>query len=75
VSATIADHVIPHRGDPHLFHYGALQSLCKLCHDGTKQAMEHGRGLRGGDAQGFPCDPSHHWATEAPQHGPPDPSP
>lgn len=38
--ATIADHVVPHRGDYALFWYGELQSLCKCCHDGRKQRQE-----------------------------------
>ena len=38
--ATIADHVIPHRGDWTLFAGGELQSLCKFHHDSTKQAAE-----------------------------------
>jgi 5-methylcytosine-specific restriction enzyme A len=40
VPATVADHVIPHRGDQHLFWFGELQSLCAPCHNGWKQAME-----------------------------------
>ncbi len=39
-AATVADHVIPHRGDHALFWFGELQSLCKLCHDSKKQRME-----------------------------------
>jgi 5-methylcytosine-specific restriction endonuclease McrA len=38
--ATIADHVIPHKGDHALFWFGALQSLCQSCHDGKKQRLE-----------------------------------
>ncbi len=41
--ATIADHVIPHRGDWTLFAGGELQSLCKFHHDSTKQAAEEKR--------------------------------
>ncbi|MBW8815581.1 MAG: HNH endonuclease [Caulobacterales bacterium] len=37
----IADHVRPHRGDPALFWSEAnVQTLCKPCHDGEKQAAE-----------------------------------
>lgn len=45
--ATIADHVIPHRGNHALFWFGELQSLCKHCHDSKKQRMERraGRGV------------------------------
>lgn len=48
--ATIADHVIPHNGDHGLFWFGELQSLCKSCHDITKQRSERrvGRGVRWG---------------------------
>jgi hypothetical protein len=59
--ATVADHVIPHRGDPYLFHQGELQSLCKLCHDSHKQRQEKSGLLIGGDTKGFPVDPAHHW--------------
>ena len=42
VSATVADHIKPHKGDARLF-YDAdnLQSLCKQCHD-RKTATEDG---------------------------------
>lgn len=40
-AATIADHVIPHRGDWELFIGGGLQSLCKPHHDSTKRAEEN----------------------------------
>lgn len=37
----IADHVIPHRGDRALFFDDTnVQTLCKPCHDGRKQAEE-----------------------------------
>lgn len=37
----VADHKKPHRGDPALFWAeGNLQTLCKPCHDGAKQADE-----------------------------------
>ena len=44
VAATVADHVVPHRGDEALFFDGALQSLCKPCHDSAKQREERGGG-------------------------------
>lgn len=44
--ATIADHVTPHRGDYALFWFGALQSLCKHCHDSTKQRAERRGGQK-----------------------------
>ncbi|MFG1247628.1 HNH endonuclease [Xanthobacter flavus] len=37
----VCDHRRPHRGDPALFwDDGNLQTLCKACHDGAKQAEE-----------------------------------
>ncbi len=41
-AATVADHVTPHRGDPELFWYGALQSLCATFHSRFKQSQEKG---------------------------------
>ena len=57
--ATVADHVKPHRGDPDAFFTGKLQSLCKHCHDSTKQAEECNgyNDLVGED--GWPVDPRH----------------
>lgn len=40
--ATVADHVIPHRGDEDLFWNGELMPLCKRCHDSDKQRVERG---------------------------------
>jgi hypothetical protein len=62
VEATIADHVVPHRGDPELFE-GELQSLCAPCHDSWKRAIEEGGTIKGCDASGRPLDPAHHWNT------------
>jgi 5-methylcytosine-specific restriction endonuclease McrA len=31
-SATVADHIVPHRGDWNAFRLGELQSLCSDCH-------------------------------------------
>lgn len=60
-SATVADHIEPHRDDPVKFWTGALQSLCETCHNAVKQAMEKSGHLRGGRADGMPIDPRHHW--------------
>ena len=49
--ATVADHVIEHRGDPDLFWHGELQPLCSNCHSSYKQRVEK----RGHD---FGCDVS-----------------
>jgi 5-methylcytosine-specific restriction protein A len=43
-SATVCDHVEPHRGDPHRFWSGPFQSLCKPHHDRDKQALERRSG-------------------------------
>lgn len=43
VSASIVDHIIPHKGDGAIFHDpDNLQSLCKRCHDSVKQRLEKG---------------------------------
>jgi hypothetical protein len=42
VAATVADHIIPHKGDPELFR-GALQPLCQPCHDQDKKRAEQGQ--------------------------------
>lgn len=60
VPARVVDHVVAHRGDEWLFYNGELQSLCKLCHDRDKQRDERREAL-GGDANGVPTDPNHHW--------------
>jgi 5-methylcytosine-specific restriction protein A len=40
-SKLICDHIKPHRGNEHLFWNEAnLQTLCKPCHDKTKQQEE-----------------------------------
>jgi 5-methylcytosine-specific restriction enzyme A len=40
VLATVAHHLVPHRGDWQLFIAGDLQSLCKRCHDSEAQAED-----------------------------------
>ncbi|WP_299933374.1 HNH endonuclease [uncultured Pelagimonas sp.] len=46
--ATVADHVEPHREDHGKFWFGALQSLCKSCHDSKKQREERRTAIKGG---------------------------
>lgn len=58
-AATVADHVVPHRGDIDLFWTGELQSLCKLHHDSTKAREENGGWDSAADVNGFPIDPNH----------------
>lgn len=61
VAATVCDHIEPHKGDQIKFWQGPFMSLCKPCHDGPKKDIELGNGIRGGDVDGNPCDPNHHW--------------
>jgi 5-methylcytosine-specific restriction protein A len=46
-SQLVADHIVPHRGDPDLFwDPDNLQTLLKTCHDRWKQRLERrGRGV------------------------------
>lgn len=62
VPACVVDHIKPHKGNLELFWDETnLQSLCKRCHDGTKQAAERNGYERGCAADGAPLDPAHHW--------------
>jgi HNH endonuclease len=54
--ATVADHIEPHRGSLYLFWYGALQSLCKQCHD--RKTRSPGFSADIGE-DGWPVDPKH----------------
>ncbi|MNR97624.1 hypothetical protein D3C72_288080 [compost metagenome] len=62
-NATIADHIIPHRGDERLFFEGELQSLCDQepwrCHSKIKQRAERLGYSPAVGADGFPLDPMH----------------
>jgi 5-methylcytosine-specific restriction enzyme A len=60
VSASIADHVERHGGDAFRFWHGALQSLCRHCHDSTKQSLERGDRAPCG-LDGLPMGPGHPW--------------
>ena len=59
-TATIVDHITPHRGDPALFYaVENLQPLCHECHASLKQQQET-RGWHGAiGADGMPLDPNH----------------
>ena len=57
--ATVVDHVVPHRGDVNAFFLGALQSLCKPCHDRLKQHEERHGFMPGCGLDGMPLDPNH----------------
>ncbi len=60
-TATICDHITPHKGNVEKFWNGPFQSLCKHCHDSRKQRMEHGKGGYALDIgiDGYPIDPNH----------------
>lgn len=79
VPAVLVDHTKAHRlgeakqsGDPEriaqawkLFWDRAnWQSLCRRCHDSTKQRMEKS-GRLGCSDSGLPLDPNHHWNRAA----------
>ncbi|AYO86099.1 HNH endonuclease [Methylobacterium brachiatum] len=54
-AASVAHHVVPHRGDPVLFWTGALASSCTDCHDIDEQRIERGgRARQIVDADGWP---------------------
>lgn len=80
VPATVVDHVEAHRlteakasGDSEriaaawrrFWDRENWQSLCKPCHDSTKQRMEKSGRVAGCDASGLPADPRHHWNRQA----------
>ena len=58
-AATVADHVIPHKGDLTLFFEGETQSLCAVCHNAAKQQIERGGFHSAADADGYPIDQNH----------------
>jgi 5-methylcytosine-specific restriction protein A len=60
--ASVADHIVPHKGDTNAFWFGELQSLCKFCHDSVK-AREELAGVVGCGTDGLPNDPGHHWGA------------
>ncbi|RWP80467.1 HNH endonuclease [Mesorhizobium sp.] len=57
--AAVCDHVERHRGDRVRFYAGPFQSLCKACHDSTKQAEERSGYSSTVGADGYPEDPRH----------------
>lgn len=61
VAASVANHVIPHKGNETLFWEGELESVCAPCHDGAIRS-EEARGHRiGMTIDGRPKDPKHPW--------------
>ncbi|MCY7262736.1 HNH endonuclease signature motif containing protein [Pseudomonas protegens] len=76
VAATVVDHKVAPKlkeakdsGDPAAINLAwklfwrrsNWQSLCKFCHDSTKQRAEKSGRLPGCAADGRPLDPGHHW--------------
>lgn len=60
-SATVVDHIKPHRGNWLLFwDVRNWQALCARCHNSVKQASESNEG-KGCDAQGRPLDLNSDW--------------
>jgi hypothetical protein len=66
VPAEVVDHVEPHDGDWSKFLTGALQSLCKRCHDKGKRFVD----LNGFDrpafgSDGWPVEPALDTSTKS----------
>ena len=59
VPASVADHVVPHKGDWNRFRLGQLQSLCELHHNGAKKRDEAKAYSCHIAADGWPVDPNH----------------
>ena len=57
--ATIADHVVSHRGDWNAFILGELQSLCASCHNSGKRLLDERGYTNDIDDDGWPTDPRH----------------
>ena len=58
-AATVADHVVPHKGDYNLFWHGELQSLCSTHHNATEQRIDKRGYDTACDVDGRPLDPNH----------------
>ncbi len=46
IAASVADHIVPHRGDEQFFWDGELQSLCASHHSSDKRRAELGNADR-----------------------------
>ena len=57
--ATVADHVIAHKGDINKFWLGELQSLCHQCHVSTKAFIEQRGYSPMVGLDGYPVDKNH----------------
>jgi 5-methylcytosine-specific restriction protein A len=59
IPAQVVDHIIPHHGDHVLFWSpDNLQSLCKPCHDSSKQQLEDKGYVNDIAADGWMADPN-----------------
>ena len=59
-SATVVDHIVPHRNDPILFwDADNTQSICAPCHDRVKQSEERSGFRRDIGEDGWPMDARH----------------
>jgi len=61
--ASVADHVLPHRGNAELFWTGRLQSLCMACHSANKQQVEKIGYSSNIGVDGWPLDAKHYANT------------
>jgi 5-methylcytosine-specific restriction endonuclease McrA len=59
VVAQVAHHRIPHNDDPELFWNGALESLCKPCHDSEATPAERRGYSTTIGVDGWPLCPDH----------------
>jgi len=67
--ATVADHDPPHRGDPQLFWFGPLVSLCATHHSGSKQQQETRGYATDIGTDGWPIDQQHPVYSQKPGRG------
>src|SRR6516164_5308300 len=56
--ATVADHLVPHRGDFTAFRLGPLRRFCADCHNRLNRTNAPRAPVR---ADGTPSDPKHPW--------------
>lgn len=59
IPATVAHHIVPHKGDHQLFFFGELMSLCVQCHSGPVQEAEKRGHTNTIGLDGFPVDARH----------------
>ncbi len=64
-AAEVADHIVPHRGDPELFWFGKLQSLCWSHHSASKAQIEKQGYSNEIGEDGYPIDPNHPFNKES----------